>query len=279
MKFIKIFLAISLVFASSISRAEKEVVSFELIEKIFDAKSASECLQVATLFQLDIEAEYKGKTLAASDQEVLDYVRSMVNNFSGIVNYFKKEKKQNSLVEKADKNYKHQLKKMSLEQRLEAQKNCHQKLYSMRPATTSASTAQTQTPPKPEPPPKPQFNALELALNPFGGTKAMMDDFKDEGGLNRLNSWYGVYVQGYSYSYDGQKNVSRIVVNGSSSTSMKHLREIASSFCGFSSEEWTRQDFSPSDRVTGKAENDKCFAMYDNFVNGPGFVSLEIRRK
>lgn len=132
---------------------------------------------------------------------------------------------------------------------------------------------------KPPTAPQQKFNFLEKALNPFGGSKAMLSDFNEEGGLTRLNSWYGVNLTSYSTSLDDANNVRRIVVSAYSGTPLRQLRDIANSMCGFANEEWKKSEFDQGRRMTGQAENDKCFAMYDNFVNGVGVISLEIRRK
>jgi hypothetical protein len=123
-----------------------------------------------------------------------------------------------------------------------------------------------------------KLNLLEKAVNPFGGNKPLMTEFKEEGGLNTLNSWFGVYVLAYSTQSDAKGFVSFINVNGASSTPIKKMRSIANAFCGLEDSEWKKDEFDSGKRMTGEAKNQRCEARYDNYVNGQGIVSISIKR-
>lgn len=123
-----------------------------------------------------------------------------------------------------------------------------------------------------------KFNMLEKALNPFGGNKELSVDFKESGGLNTLNDWFGVYVLGYTTQSDSQGNVSTVIVNGERGTPIKKVRSIANAMCGFAESDWKKRDAGLESQMTGEAKNQKCKAGYDNFVFGKGIISLQIDR-
>ncbi len=105
-----------------------------------------------------------------------------------------------------------------------------------------------------------------------------MTDFKENGGLNNLNNWFGVYILGANTQSDPQGNISLVIVNGEVGTPIKKMRSIANAMCGFDESEWKKRDDGLDNQMTGSAQNQKCKSRYDNFVSGKGIISLTIER-
>lgn len=120
------------------------------------------------------------------------------------------------------------------------------------------------------------FTPAEIAINPFGQSKAVVRDYRDDGDIQHHNQWWGIQLISYAISYDDDAKSNSIVV--SSLNSIKEVRAAGNIVCGLTDAEWKRRD-DPDGKVLLDAENKHCRAGIDNFTNGTGVVTLGITRK
>ncbi len=106
-----------------------------------------------------------------------------------------------------------------------------------------------------------KLNPLESALNPFYGTRQLWDDFVEDGGLNKINGWFGVNVDSAQLSFDKANNVKEISITTSKQTSVKQIRNSINRLCKFNESDWKKTS-SSENYISGQAENAQCKAVY-----------------
>ena len=121
-----------------------------------------------------------------------------------------------------------------------------------------------------------KYTPAEIAINPFGQKKSVLQDFMDDGGINRHNSWWGLTLVAFNMRFDGKDESTSVLVNTIST--IKEVRNAGNILCGFKDGDWARRN-DPDGKVLLDAENKFCKAGIDNFVAGEGIVTLSITRK
>jgi hypothetical protein len=128
---------------------------------------------------------------------------------------------------------------------------------------------------------QPKLNPLETALDFEKGTKEFWTDFKEEGGLEKFNNWYGIQVAGLTLQRGGDGLISSFIlnVNPYSTVTIKQLRATINAYCGLTNADWKNDDMSMEDRYSARASNDRCqTASFDNFVNGRKVWSITLSK-
>ncbi len=80
-------------------------------------------------------------------------------------------------------------------------------------------------------------NLLEAAINPLTGTRRLWESFKDEGGLETLNNFYGVTVTKLTVTLDNER-VQSARLQISSAVSPRKLREALGEACRGDERDW-----------------------------------------
>ena len=141
---------------------------------------------------------------------------------------------------------------------------------------TQASVAQTT---KKQAAPRQQaisrLNALEQVLDLSSGTSAMLIDYKDDGGLNKVNSWYGIDVTSFELQRgaDGFPEFVSIVPDPYTTT-IKQIRGVLNQICVINEDDWNREEL--QGRLTGKGQGKKCRGEFNNWFLGQGILQITI---
>lgn len=109
-------------------------------------------------------------------------------------------------------------------------------------------------------PPKVKTN-LEKAVSPYSSNLKKWQNFSEDGGLHRSNSWHGmtVFQAGVSYKADTKK-IYAVHLSVGRDVPVKKIRSAINMYCGFTDESWERTV--RGDYLAGTAENDICRAVY-----------------
>jgi hypothetical protein len=142
-------------------------------------------------------------------------------------------------------------------------------------------TASGQKPSAKEKPVVSKLNPLELALDFDKGTKEVYTDFKEDGGLDKFNNWYGIQISGLTLQRGADGLVSGLImnVNPYQTVTIKQLRATINAYCGLTNADWKNTEFESGSRYLAQASSTKCqTASYDNYVNGRGIWSITISK-
>lgn len=123
------------------------------------------------------------------------------------------------------------------------------------------------------------MNALEEALNPFGSSRQTLQAFRKQGDPQPPQGWHGLRVLSYTTEFDRTGLLKSVVVQVDPATPVEKLQTAARQACGDDNLLWRTDRFDRGRKFSGKAESVRCIAIYDNFVNGAGKLSLMIARK
>ena len=74
-------------------------------------------------------------------------------------------------------------------------------------------------------------NSFESAFNPFTGNKAKADIWRDQGGLDKKNNFYGVNVSNISYTFQANGMVDQLTLVVDSGTSPETMRKALVKAC------------------------------------------------
>ena len=124
---------------------------------------------------------------------------------------------------------------------------------------------QTVKPKKQATPQAPQFNDLEKSLDLGSGTSEMFQDFVDGGGLNKINSWYGISLLSAKVSARNTDGLPQFIqLNADPLTTIKKLRDTLAAICKI--ESWERNQVRDnSGREFFSGNGAKCKARFDNW--------------
>ncbi|NPT46879.1 hypothetical protein GNZ12_37350, partial [Paraburkholderia sp. 1N] len=84
-----------------------------------------------------------------------------------------------------------------------------------------------------------QRNMLESALDPFAPNRKLFDQFRDQGGLNAENSFYGLPVEGVVVQWERSGAYSTAIMNVPGSVSPAQVRTALSAACKAPPAAWT----------------------------------------
>jgi len=120
-----------------------------------------------------------------------------------------------------------------------------------------------------------RLNALEQVLDLSSGTSAMLIDYKDDGGLNKVNSWYGIEVTSFELQRgaDGFPEFISIVPDPYTTT-IKQIRGVLNQVCGINEDDWNREEL--QGRLTGKGQGKRCRGEFNNWLLGQGILQIAI---
>jgi hypothetical protein len=118
-----------------------------------------------------------------------------------------------------------------------------------------------------------KLNPLERALNPFGGNRTLVNDFRDAGGVNKFSDWFGIDIQGYNVQFDKDGNVVTIALQVPMETAPLELRQVINDLCGFSESEWKKED--KGGFISGEANNQKCMGLYSPANRNSWMVTVQ----
>lgn len=120
-----------------------------------------------------------------------------------------------------------------------------------------------------------RLNALEQVLDLSSGTSAMLIDYKDDGGLNKVSSWYGINVTSFELQRgaDGFPEFISIVPDPYTTT-IKQIRGVLNQVCVVNEEDWNREDL--QGRLTGKGQGKRCRGEFNNWFLGQGVLQITI---
>jgi hypothetical protein len=124
--------------------------------------------------------------------------------------------------------------------------------------------------------PASRLNQLERVLDFDVGTKPLFTDFQEDGGLNKSSRWYGLNIVQLNLEWGADGKVRNFILQPRPGSTIKEIRAAINRFCGLTDAAWTRNEI--QGRMSAEAKNEKCEADYDNFVFGPGQLSLSIKR-
>lgn len=102
-------------------------------------------------------------------------------------------------------------------------------------------------------------NAFESAIDPKDGSEAKVAKWKDDGGLNKLNEFYGVKISEVSVSFRNDK-IKTVIMYASKSYAPKEVRAALSKVCGGGDSEWKISD--DWDRAMGMYETPAISCRY-----------------
>ena len=108
-------------------------------------------------------------------------------------------------------------------------------------------------------------NAFEAAIDTQNGNKDLWDSFKDNGGLNKVNTLYGLNVTSISASWEGstKKFKGGLMQALASTTSPKEVRAALSKVCGLEESDWKfRTDYEPTGTATKNGFT--CYYIFSN---------------
>ena len=117
------------------------------------------------------------------------------------------------------------------------------------------------------------LNPIEKAINPFGGSRSLVADFRDAGGINKFSEWFGLEVQGYRLQFDSQGNVGTVALQIPADTPPLEIRQVLNDLCGFSESDWKRED--RGNFISGEANNAKCMGLYSPADRSSWMVTLQ----
>jgi hypothetical protein len=113
-------------------------------------------------------------------------------------------------------------------------------------------------------------NLLEDAIDPFTGSREKWSEFTDNGGLNHVNDFYGMSVEGITVQWKDNISLRLAVMNVSKAMAPKKIREALNRACKTNESDWQKEDGA---LTRGEVHNGKIRCDY---ITNDGSRTMEV---